>query len=178
MAIETDSFASGSPPPSPRVDLVTAAVFMAISLTVFALALQMPTFTDRGGDPFTAPGIVPGFYGLVLAGISGVLAVRALRRGALKQQGETRPPSGLYSNVRLAIAAGLGLVYTVGLVGRLPFWLASALFIAAFVAAFEWDSRAAPALRLRRFAVAAAIGLIAGGAIHAVFQQIFLVRLP
>ncbi|WP_162914879.1 tripartite tricarboxylate transporter TctB family protein [Desertibaculum subflavum] len=178
MTVETDSFASGSPPPSPRADLVTAAVFVAISLTVLALALQMPTFTDRGGDPYTAPGIVPGFYGLVLAGISSILAVRALRRGALKRQAETAAPSGLYSNARLAIAAGLGLVYTVGLVGRVPFWLASALFIAAFVGAFEWDPGATPKARLRRLAVAAVIGLVAGGAAHAVFQEIFLVRLP
>lgn len=178
MAVETDSFASGSPPPSPRADLATAAVFIALSLTVLALALQMPTFTDRGGDPYTAPGIVPGFYGLVLAGISSILAARALRRGALKRQAETAAPSGLYSNVRLAVAAGLGLVYTVGLVGRLPFWLASALFIAGFVGAFEWEAGAERPVKLRRLAAAAAIGLIAGGAAHAVFQEIFLVRLP
>jgi putative tricarboxylic transport membrane protein len=180
MSVESDSFSSGSPPPSARVDLITAAVFIAFGIGVLLLALGMPTFTDRGGDPYTAPGIVPGFYGVVLAGLSLVLALRAIRRGALGREGgpvegaETAP-AGTYSNARLAIVAVLGLVYTVGLVGRVPFWLASAIFISAFIIAFEWEP---PVGRWRRVALALLIGAIGGGAIHAVFQQIFLVRLP
>lgn len=183
MSAESDSFASGSPPPSGRVDLITAAVFFAFGIGVLILALQMPTFTNQGGDPYTAPGIVPGFYGIVLAGISLVLASRAIRRGALRPAGGqveaafvARP--GTYSNVRLAIVAALGLLYTIGLVGRMPFWLASAIFIAAFIIAFEWEPAASPAARWRRIATAVLIGAAGGGAIHAVFQVIFLVRLP
>lgn len=183
MSAESDSFSSGSPPPSARVDLITAAVFFAFGVAVLALALGMPTFTDQGGDPYTAPGIVPGFYGIVLAGISLVLALRAVRRGALRPDGG--PVEGIdpvdrsaYSNTRLAIVAGLGLLYTVGLVGRLPFWLASAMFIAAFIIAFEWDRSVPATLRWRRVGAALFIGAAGGGAIHGVFQQIFLVRLP
>jgi len=183
MSAESDSFSSGSPPPSARVDLITAAVFFAFGIGVLVLALGMPTFTDRGGDPYTAPGIVPGFYGVVLAGISLVLALRAIRRGALRPdggpvEGAAAAPPGTYSNARLTIVAVLGLLYTVGLVGRTPFWLASAIFITAFIIAFEWDRSAPPALRWRRVAVALLIGAAGGGAIHGVFQQIFLVRLP
>ena len=183
MSAESDSFSSGSPPPSARVDLITAAGFFVLGIGVLMLALDMPTFTDRGGDPFTAPGIVPGFYGVVLAGISLVLALRALYRGALRADGgpvegaEGAAP-GTYSNARLAIVAALGLLYTVGLVGRMPFWLASALFISAFIGAFEWDRSAPRTLRWRRVAVALLIGAIGGGGAHVVFQEIFFVRLP
>jgi hypothetical protein len=183
MSAESDSFASGSPPPSARVDLITAAVFFAFGIGVLILSLQMPTFTEQGGDPYTAPGIVPGFYGIVLAGISLVLAARAIGRGALRPDGgpvatEHPVPPGTFSNKRLAIAAGLGLLYTIGLVGQMPFWLASAIFIAAFIIAFEWDQAVPAAVRWRRVAVAVLIGAAAGGAIYVVFQEIFLVRLP
>ncbi len=179
MASESDSFSSGSPPPSPRVDLITAAVLFAFALTVIGLALQMPTFTDRGGDPYTAPGIVPGVYGAVLAILAGVLAFRALRAGALGPEGGRREASSAaYSNIRLGIVLLLALLFTVGLIGRVPFWAAAAVFITAFIAIFEWDPAAPRKLKARRLIVALLIGVIGGLAVQFVFRDVFLVRLP
>ena len=31
-----------------------------------ALAVQMPTFKEQKGETYTAPGLVPGIYGLVI----------------------------------------------------------------------------------------------------------------
>lgn len=183
MSAESDSFSSGSPPPSARVDLITAAVLFVFALTVIALAWQMPTFTDRGGDPYTAPGIVPGVYGVVIAILAGALGFRALKAGALgpgggKPQGEAAGPSGAYSNTRLGIVLALALLFTVGLIGRIPFWAAAAVFITAFIAIFEWDGAAPQKLKARRLIVALLIGVIGGLAVQFVFRDIFLVRLP
>lgn len=181
MSAESDSFSSGSPPPSARVDLITAAILFAFALTVIALAWQMPTFTDRGGDPYTAPGIVPGVYGVVIAILAGALAFRALKAGALGPDGGRRAATestGAYSNTRLGIVLGLALLFTVGLIGRIPFWAAAAVFITAFIAIFEWDGAAPQKLKARRLIVAALIGVIGGLAIQFVFRDIFLVRLP
>ncbi|WP_270937089.1 tripartite tricarboxylate transporter TctB family protein, partial [Falsiroseomonas oryzae] len=100
----------------------------------------------------------------------------AIRRGALRpSHGHARalaPGDGR----RLLTAAVLGTLYAGVLVGRLPFWLASALFVFAFTMAFEWEK--GPAGRARRIAEAALLGLGTGLAVMLVFERIFLVRLP
>lgn len=77
---------------------------------------------------------------------------------------------------QLGTAALLGVLYAGVLVGRLPFWMASALFVFAFTAAFEWS--VGPVGRLRRLVEAAVLGLAIGGIVTLVFERIFLVRLP
>jgi putative tricarboxylic transport membrane protein len=62
------------------------------------------------------------------------------------------------------------------MVGRLPFWLASAIFVFAFTAVFEWHE--APERRSRRLVEAAVIGLCTGVAVTLVFEKLFLLRLP
>ena len=159
-------------PPSARADLVTSAALMAFGIAVVVLALGMPTFAEHSGTGLTAPGIVPGFYGLVIAVLAGALALRTLKR---TDRG-ARPADTENDNGRLALAAGLALLYAGGLVGRLPFWLATALFVAVFVAAFEWPR--GPAGRPRRLVEATLIGLGTGAAVTLLFQDVFLVRLP
>jgi hypothetical protein len=77
---------------------------------------------------------------------------------------------------RLLVAAVLGIAYAGVLVGRVPFWLASALFVFAFTTAFEWDQ--GPERRARRVIEAALIGLGTGLAVTLVFEKLFLLRLP
>lgn len=170
-----------TPPPSARTDLITAAILLAFGLAVIVHAFQMPTFTATTGSAFTAPGIVPGFHGTIIALLSIALAARSIYRGALKPGGGK--PQGFeglpgISLKRLFLAAGLCIFFAVVLVGLVPFWLAAAMFVTAFTGIFEWDPNLPMALRLRRLATAALLGLVTGGAIHLLFQEIFLVRLP
>ena len=126
-----------------------------------------------------APGIVPGFYGVVLAALAVVLAARSLLRGAFRPGGgertERRPGD---SWLRLAAAAAVCFAFAVGLVGRLPFWLAAALFVFAFIAVFEWPLRSGLRARAWSLGGAAVLAFGFGGAVQFVFQEIFLVRLP
>jgi putative tricarboxylic transport membrane protein len=140
----------------------------------------MPTFTDRGGDPFTAPGIVPGFHAVVIGVLSLVLGVRAVLRGALRPDGgppaEWRRVEGA-STPRLALAAALGVALVFGLIGRVPFWAAAALFVASFTILFEWPMTPKER-RLRRVIEGIALGIITGLVVTLVFERVFLVRLP
>lgn len=166
---------------SPRVDLATAAILLVFAVGVLKIAIGMPTFAEKGASLFLAPGIVPGFYGGVLVLLSLVLAARSIVRGALRPARATparRAGDSGQSWLRLAIAAGLCFGFAVLLVGALPFWLAAAIFISTFVIIFEWPPGGRIGNRLRPMASAVLLGLVAGGAIHYVFQQIFLVRLP
>lgn len=168
-------FAGDRAPLPPRVDLVTAAVLFCCGLGVVALALQMPTFVEQSHTGLTAPGIVPGFHGMVIALLAILLGLRAIRRGGLRG-GASGPALAAGDGRRLLTAAVLGTLYAGVLVGRLPFWLASAIFVFAFTTAFEWEK--GPAGRVRRVAEAALIGLGTGLAVMLVFERIFLVRLP
>lgn len=178
---ENSQASNVTPPPSARGDFITAAILLAFGLAIIAEALRMPSFEAATGSAFTAPGIVPGFHGTVIALLSVALAARSIYRGAFRPGGgKPEGYEGLpgISLKRLFIAAGLGILYAVVLVGWLPFWLASAVFIAAFTIIFEWDAAAPTALRLRRAVTACLLGLAVGAAVFLLFQELFLVRLP
>ncbi len=70
------------------------------------------------------------------------------------------------------------LGYAAGLVGRLPFWLATFLFVTGFVVLFEWPLPEARSQRARRLVFALLFGALVALAVTFVFQKIFLVRLP
>lgn len=173
--VEAESpFDGEKAPASPRADLITAAVLFALGVAIVQQALAMPRFVEQSGTGLTAPGIVPGFYGVMIALLSLVLGLRAMRRGGWAVHGAASAPTG--DGRRLAIAALLGVLYSGVLVGRVPFWAASALFVFAFTTVFEWDQ--APERRLRRIAEAAAIGLTTGITVMLAFEKLFLLRLP
>jgi hypothetical protein len=159
-----------------RTDLGIAAAVLVFSAAILTLAWGMPRFADQGGQIYTAPGLVPSFYGVVLATLSLWLAGRSLRR--LRAAPEAHQEDAGNSNVRLAIAAALGLIFVVGLIGRMPFWLATTIFVTLFIAIFEWRPGLPPLLRARRLATALVQGLLTGFLVTLVFQRLFLVRLP
>ncbi|MCS6854390.1 MAG: tripartite tricarboxylate transporter TctB family protein [Elioraea sp.] len=177
----TEGGARGREPPvPPRLDLIAAALLFAVAAGALAAAQAMPTFTDRGGAPFAAPGFVPSLYAGLLAVLAILLAARAAAAGALTRSRRTANDSteaGREAALRLLLATALAAALVFGLIGRVPFAHAAAGFIAAFILVFEW--RREPLLRrLRRCAEAAVIAVAAAAAITFVFERVFLLRLP
>src|SRR5262245_21757214 len=123
MADETPDLLPHEQPAPPRTDLWIAAFFFVFGAAAAWLAFRMPTYTDQKGEIYTAPGLVPGFYGIVIVLLSVWLGIRAIRQGALgaAQPDVARDPSRRGGDVRLALAAGLGLFFVVGLIGHAPF---------------------------------------------------------
>jgi putative tricarboxylic transport membrane protein len=76
------------------------------------------------------------------------------------------------------LAAAIGLFFVVGLIGRAPFWLASAIFVTLFTGLFEWQSGQPWPQRARRIAEAVLLGFATGIAVTLVFEKVFYVRLP
>ena len=138
----------------------------------------MPTYTDQGGQIYTAPGLVPSFYGVVIGLLSLWLAGARIRAGALSAAGKGEPRETGNSNARFVLAAGLGLIFIVGLIGRMPFWLAATDLRDGLRCGLRMAARARSTARARRFAVALAIGLCTGILVTLVFERVFLVRLP
>jgi hypothetical protein len=160
-----------------RHDLWTGAVLTLLGLVTAAESWRMPRLEERGIDPWTAPGIVPGVLGAMLALLGIVMVRRAL--GEIRQD-PGRPPVRIFGwaegRRRFLVALALNLVYALLLVGRMPYWAATALYVFTFMAAFGLEpSRPGAAKRALLFA---AITAAATAGIVTLFETLFLVRLP
>jgi hypothetical protein len=176
---EAQSVLPHEAPLPPRVDLVTAAVFFVAGIAIIYAAWRMPRFQEQLGEIYTAPGLVPALYGIVIVVLALWLAARAIGRGALASgpAGKRERREG-DSNARLALAAVLCLAFAVGMVGRLPFWLATAIFVFLFILLFEWRGGQPWRERLRPIVTAALVAGVTGVLVVLVFQRVFYVRLP
>jgi Tripartite tricarboxylate transporter TctB family len=155
--------------PSPRVDLVSAAVWLAVAAAIVAAAWSMDRLERLGAKLYSAPGLVPGLLGLVLLVLGLLLAVRAVREGGLREGYVNTSLRRGWGSTALVLILCLG--YAVGLVGRAPFWLATFLFVSAFIALFEYPAR-------RRMALAPVYGAATSVVVSWMFESVFLVRLP
>jgi putative tricarboxylic transport membrane protein len=150
-------------------------VFLAAGIAIIYASWLMPTFREQLGQAYTAPGLVPALYGTVIAILALWLGARSIGRGAFRRgTGGPRSRREGYSNARLALAAILCLAFAVGMVGRLPFWLATAFFVFLFILLFEWRAEMSWRARARPIVTAA---LTAAGTGIA-FERVFYVRLP
>ena len=162
-----------------RSDLIGGAGWMGFGLLIVTEALRMDRFTAMGATLYTMPGFVPGMIGSMVTLLGAVLMLRGWRRKAAEAR--QAPPAATMGdtpepivNRRVAVTLALSLVYAGALLGRAPFWLVTALFVAAFTWVFAPDDMP-PARR----AIAAAIaGVATSVVVTVVFQYIFLVRLP
>ena len=158
-----------------RTDFWTGLVLAAVGLAFAVESWRMPRLEERGINPLTAPGIVPGVLGAALLVLGLILALRS--------HDDSRGQIGLaaiigtgHERLYLAVALALNAVFALVLVGRIPFWLATFLYLTAFMGIFGlepgragWPKRAALIL-----AVAAAV---TAGIIY-LFETLFYVRLP
>jgi putative tricarboxylic transport membrane protein len=166
---------SGNGRPPARADFWTGVFLSGLGFAFAFEAWRMPRLEERGINPLTAPGIVPGILGVVLLILGLVLALRG--------PSEDRPHIGLAAIVgtqngpaRLAVALGLNLVFGLVLVGWLPFWLATFIYLVVFMGIFGLEpGRAGLATRAALLLVIAAAATM--GIVY-LFEALFYVRLP
>lgn len=166
--------------PLARADLITGLVFLTLGLAVGVESYNMPRLEERSIDPWTAPGVVPGMLGIIIAVLGAAMALRSVFAGAMNAQvnvdadaSETRA-----TRFRFVLCLALCLIYALVLVGRTPFWFATGMFVFTFVAAFEWRSDDGNRARAIKLAIAGALGVAAALAVPFLFETLFLVRLP
>jgi hypothetical protein len=155
-------------PPARRPDAAGGLAWMVLGLALVAGAWRMDRFEQMGATLHTAPGLVPGLYGLLMLALGAALAWRQRAGAAVPAAG--REP---LLNRRVLAMLGLTLGYAVLAVGRLPFGASTAVFVALFCALY--DTQSPP---LRRALVALAAGVGTAVVVVLVFERVFLVRLP
>ena len=156
---------------SARADQVTALVFFVLGVAMAIGGYTMDRLEVRQIHPASIPGLVPMILGALLA-----LCAIGLYLGARKREDD--PDTGDVSMKNLGFAALYTVVYALGLVGRMPFELATGIFITVFVLHFTRERLAEgrhPALWIGG---ALLYAVICSAAVAALFRYAFLVRLP
>jgi len=171
---------NGGKPVSGRADFQGALAWISLGLAILIGSITMDRLEAQDVNPYTIPGLMPGLLGIAMMILGSLLAARSWRRGL--SRGAAHDPTARRAEYRhLALVLVLCLTFGGLLVGHgLPFWLASALFVSTAIPCLQGPQRRAAGQKLtwRTIAVAAVIGLAAGGIITLVFQKIFLVHLP
>ena len=160
-----------------RADFWSGLLWMALGIAILVLSLRMDRLAHLQASIYTAPGLVPAVLGVAIAIMGLILLLRARRQGALLPK--IRQPLVLAQHWRLIFSLGWSLFYALGIVASVvPFWLATAIYVAVFVVVFQYQERRAAGQVPRGLIVAVVHGLIAGLLIQYVFEDLFLVRLP
>lgn len=157
---------------SARADRIAAVVLFALGIAMLYGGYVMDRLEIRDIHPASIPGLVPMILGATLA-LCAVLLFAGARVDP--ERGTAGPGGTSWSN--FSVALGLCLVYAVLLVGNLPFFWATALFIAVFAGHYLWRDGEGP-FRWRTVLVAAGFGVVVSGAVSVLFRYGFLVRLP
>ena len=166
---------------SARADFVAALTWIALGLAIVAGALAMDRLERFGAKAYTAPGLVPGILGALIAFLGGVLLVRSVRRGAMATFSESwlPTPEGRSTLARTMLAIALSLVYTLVLVGHgLPFWLVTVLFVFVFMLLFYLPERRARGETMRGVVLSAVVAVATSAVVTLMFERVFLVRMP
>lgn len=159
-----------------RADLVSALLWMVFGAAVAIGGWRMDRLEHLHINKYEAPGLVPGILGAAVLLLGLMLALRAIRRGALRPTAAgNREGWG-----RMATVFAAMLTYSLVLVGHgIPFWLATAAFVAAFIFFFDRERQNAMG---RGTAHQVLLALVYGVTLSAVvtfaFQEVFYVRLP
>ncbi|MEQ9813971.1 MAG: tripartite tricarboxylate transporter TctB family protein [Azospirillaceae bacterium] len=171
---------------SATADFVTAVVFFAIGMAMLIGGYTMDRLEFRDIHPASIPGLLPMFLGAALMICAVLLALSARKAWPADDADATataapdaeREDDGGTSSRNLVVAGGLSLVYALILVGWLPFFVATAIYIAVFIFVFSAPFKGSGRRLALITVLAAGFGLAMSAAIAGLFQYGFLVRLP
>jgi hypothetical protein len=165
---------------SARADLISALAWISFGLAIVIGSWTMDRLTEQGATLYSAPGLVPGLLGTMLVLLGSMLGLRALRAGAVAQLFRRWKPTSTERDAAIRVTIGLVLMlaYAIGLVSRMPFWLATFLFVFVFVLLFTDRDRPQRAHGWKGVVIALIIAVSTSAIIDIVFEDVFLVRLP
>lgn len=76
------------------------------------------------------------------------------------------------------ITLGLCLFYSLGMIGFLPYYMGTGLFVLMFIVIFEYDLGLSPRSQIKKLMFALIQAVLVAAGVTLVFQELFLVNLP
>lgn len=164
-----------------RFDFLSAIVLIVFASGVLIESLRMDRLGQLDINSYTVPGLVPGLLGGLLLACGIALLIRSTARGGWRLGMEPGTAAAFFADGatrRVGLTLVLTFGFALGLFGRLPFGLAAAIFIFAFIWLLGERTFSNRSDKLKHIAYTATIALVSGYAIALVFTQIFFVKLP
>ncbi|MBT3360051.1 MAG: hypothetical protein HN403_10535 [Rhodospirillales bacterium] len=164
-----------------KADFLTGIVLVAFSAMVAVESWRMERFEDLNVNPYSVPGIVPGILAVIIMILGGVLIARSVFNGGHRlgwTAGSVKSTLISPENKRLFFAVFLTVGYGGGLIGSVPYWLATFLFVFLFILVFDLQSAMTQARKLRVVVVGFVVAAVTSGLVTWVFTEAFLVTLP
>ncbi|MBI4572480.1 MAG: tripartite tricarboxylate transporter TctB family protein [candidate division NC10 bacterium] len=164
-----------------KADFLTGLVLILLSLFVVFESWRMPRLEHLKVHPLSVPGLVPAFLGIVIFVLAVILVVRSVLAGGHRLGLSNEVLRRLRvepGNRRLLVTAVLTIGYAGFLVGSIPYWLATGLFVFAFIVIFERRRGMTRREYVRLGLVAAILGAATSAVVTWAFQSMFLVTLP
>jgi len=163
-----------------KADFFTSIFLFLLGLIVFIVSIRMPTFREVGAHPYSAPGIVPGILGIIIAFMGAILFFRSIIHKGYKIQISSQGLIKFFKNdsiKRLLIALFLSIFYVI-LLGKIDYFLLTAIYIFIFIISFEFNIKKSifSQRKILFFALLEAIFIAAS--ISYLFRYLFLVTLP
>jgi len=156
-----------------KADFFTSIFLFLFGLIIFIMSLKMPTFREVGADPYSAPGIVPGILGVIIACMGAILFFRSVIRKGYKIHISFQSIMLFLKNnsiKRFLIALFLSLFYVIFL-GKIDYFILTGIYIFSFILAFESKSK-------KNIILALLLAVAIAASISFVFRYLFLVTLP
>lgn len=164
-----------------KADFVTGIVLILVGLYVIFESWRMPRFENLHVHPMSVPGLVPAFIAAVIIIFGLQLVFRGILRGGHRLS-ITREACGRIvrdpGNQRLLVTAVLTVAYAGLMVGRVPYPLATGLFVFFFVLIFERTPGMTRAKWVRCLLAAFILAVVTAVAVSVAFERLFLVTLP
>lgn len=164
-----------------KADFLTGLFLILLSLYVLFESWRMPRLEHLRVHPLSVPGIVPAFLAVVLIIFGGVLLIRSVTAGGHRlgfSIGGMRQILSQPGNQRLLTTAILSIGYAGLLVGTIPYWLATGLFVFGFMVIFEWERGLTISGYAKLALVAGVLAAVTSATVTLAFERLFLVTLP
>ena len=165
----------------PRADFITSIVLIAFGIAVLVISIRMPRYEAQGVNRFSVPGIVPGFLGAIVAFLGVVLFIRSIIREGYKLGLDGAAVSRYLKaeiTKRFAVTILVRVAYGWGMIARINYEVATAIYIFAFIVIFDVKWRQGLKSQWKKILIAAIIAVLVGGTVGTTFRRLFLVNLP
>ncbi len=163
-----------------KADFVTSIFLILFGLFVLYQSLQMPRFEERHVNPYSVPGLVPGFLGIVLAFLGLVLFVRSILKGGHRLELTASRIRDFFldeSTKRILITIILSVGYGVFL-GKIKFSILTALYVFLFIVIFDYKRQKTLKDQWKIFLSGFIVAVLTSASVTYVFRYLFLVNLP
>lgn len=163
------------PPDREHLDFLTAIILLIVS--VAAIILSLGYWRDLGGEFYASPGFMPTIIAAFLIVMAVTLLLQSVKGSSVaercRQLGAALPRT-LHSRTfwRAVIGLAIFAVYIFGMLGRLPFWLASFIVLLAILFYLNQPKG------MKSIVTLALIGVLSVAGIILLFQVAFSVPMP